>query len=623
MINVKREHGEMQKKQVNLSSMIKKLCLFLVVFMLTTGTAFAEVKNVIIMIPDGCSNSIQTLSRWYKGAPLASDEIVTGSVQTYMANSVITGSAAAATAFATGEKTTARFIGVAPKADDLLPMDRFADYDADRAYSPLATILEGAKLKGKTTGLVATSRITHATPAAFAAHIHDRGMDNELMEHMVYQGIDVVFGGGKRHLLTEADGGKRTDGENLYQYLIDTGYQFVETSEEMAAVNSGKVWGLFASSHMSSEIDREEETPTQPSLSEMTQKAIHLLSQNDEGFFLVVEGSQVDWAGHANDAAYMVSDFLVYDDAVRVALDFAKANPDTLLIAFPDHNTGAMSIGNSASDGTYTAITIDDVIGPLKGMKISSSALSGKIGDDVTADTIKAQLLEWWGITATDADISEIISLYADGEGLTLDYAISEVISRNHTYIGWTTHGHNGEDVPLWSFGPHRPIGNFDNTELALIAAESMGIDLDKVNERLFVDLDTTGLTYELDTTTNPENPVVTIGSAVLPCSKNILTIDGTTHTLEGLVVYAPETGKVYVPQQALNLITGNVVSIDINGNGTRSYNAEPAGAVLDLANDRISIPSITIAGEEISLGLQLKVTQYEWPITLEITEFK
>ena len=122
-----------------------------------------KAKNVIVLIPDGCDESVQTLARWYKGEDLQVDSMQGGSVKIHMANSVITGSAAAATAFATGHKTTVRFLGVGPRTSDLLPS---VDATAD-PYAPVASVLEAAKLDGKATGLVATSRISHATPAGF------------------------------------------------------------------------------------------------------------------------------------------------------------------------------------------------------------------------------------------------------------------------------------------------------------------------------------------------------------------------------------------------------------------------------------------------------------------------
>ena len=513
-----------------------------------------EAKNIIVLVPDGCSQSVVTAARWYKGEPLHVDRYARGFVSTYMANSVITGSAAAATAFATGTKTTARFISVGPRAEDVL--ENFPVPPESMEYRPLATVLEGAKLLGKSTGLVATSRITHATPAAYAAHIHDRGMDNEIMEHMVYEDVDVVFGGGKRHLLTEQQGGRRTDGQDLRQALIDRGYQFVDNVADFQALSSGKAWGMFADSHMAAEMDRVYYNLDEPSLAEMTQKAIELLSQNSAGFFLMVEGSQVDWAGHANDPGYMVTDFLAFDEAFKAAIDFAEQDGETLVLAFPDHNTGGMALGNRlcGSSSCYTTMTIEEMIGPLQGMQISSFALAGEIGDDLSPANIQSKISEFWGIDITTEHAEDILALM-DG-GLTLDYAISTVVSDEYTYFGWTTYGHSGEDVPLWTFGPHRPVGLLDNTQLAKRVAGRFGFTIHAVDQILFADAAAYCPSCTLDES-DPENPVLTDGNCSLETSKDILHVDSLAMDirLPGITVYAPMTGRTYIPLMAVALM--------------------------------------------------------------------
>lgn len=528
----------------------------------------AEIKNVIILVPDGCSQSVQTLARWYSGNTLMLDQMVTGMVSTYSTDSVITDSSSAATAFATGYKTTNGFVSVGP--DNASVLSILEKPSEDLQYSPLATVLEGSKLEGKATGLVATSRVTHATPAAFASHVDNRDNENEIMEQMVYEDIDVVFGGGSRHLIPEAEGGKRTDGENLTEVLLDRGYQYVDNRDEMLNLSSGKAWGLFTSSHMAPDIDRAEIAPEEPSLAEMTGKAVELLSQDKDGFFLMVEGSQVDWANHANDPAYAVTDFLAFDEAVKTAVEYAEKDGHTLVLAFPDHNTGGMTIG-SDSDSNYTSKSVEDVIDPLKGMKLSSAGVAEKIGTDTSSENIKAELKTWWGINATDDDVTEILELYNNGEGLSLDYAISEVISKNHTVIGWTTHGHCGEDVPLWAYGPHYPEGHIDNTEIAGYVAKELGFDLNETSSCLFVEageifsrdngdgkLDEDE--YLLDMS-NSSNPLLRIGDAELPVSKNILIKDGVTYELKGTVVYTPATNKVYIPSEVLSMINGKTTN--------------------------------------------------------------
>jgi alkaline phosphatase len=534
-----------------------------------TGKSDAKIKNVIVLIPDGCSQSVETLARWYSGQPLELDNMVTGTVSTYSTDSVITDSSSAATAFSTGCKTTNGFVCVGPSNSTVLSTLEIPPEEL--RYRPLATVLEASKLNGKATGLVATSRVTHATPAAFASHVDSRDNETQIIEQMVYENIDVVFGGASGYLIPKANGGKRTDEENLTKVLLDRGYQYVDTRDKMMALKPGRAWGLFASSHMNPDIDRAELAPTEPSLSEMTGKAVQLLSRDKDGFFLMVEGSQVDWANHANDPVYSVTDFLAFDKAVKVAVDFAKKDGHTLVLAFSDHNTGGMTIG-SYYDADYASTSVEDVVTPLKGMKLSSTGLATKIGKDVSSGNIKTQLKTWWGIEATDDDIKDILLFMKPtnegGKALSLSYAISEVISRNHTVIGWTTHGHSAEDVLLWAYGPDRLTGHVDNTEIAKYIAKELGFDLKKTNSRLFVEVGKVfskdngdGILnkteYIVDTTTDPSNPVLRIGDCQLPVDKNILVKNGVTSELEGIVTYSPKTDKAYIPAEAVSLIKG------------------------------------------------------------------
>lgn len=559
------------RKKVGLSM----VCGLLVMGLSSQGLAWNDqqqkhsrkrIKNVIVMIPDGCDETIQTVARWYKGEALQVDKMKIGAVKIHMANSIITGSAAAATAFATGHKTTARFLGVGPRTEDLLAgFTPTAD-----PYAPVASVLEGAKQRGKATGLVATSRITHATPAAFASHIEDRGWDNDIMEHLVYNNIDVVFGGGARHLIPDdADyetsfgtiwPGKRTDGENLLEVLEERGYQFVDNKYDMEALGSGKAWGLFDDSHMQPDMDRQFFAEHEPSLAEMTGKAIELLSQDHDGFFLMVEGSQVDWAGHNNDPAYMLQDFLAFDEAVKVAVDFAAEDGHTLVMAFPDHNTGGLKIGHYNTAVGYTETTIEDLVGPLKKMTISSGGLVAMMEDIPESGDYEALVpylvgndvvAKYWGIMLNEDDAEEIAVLEPS---VGLNYAIARVVSKNYTVLGWTTHGHNGETVPLWLYGMDAPIGTLDNTDLAKIAAEAMQVNLKKQTRKLYVDLSTVTDGYRV-VEDEKGNLEVEIGAATLPVNKDYMLYRNRTITLPGITVYAPATGKVYLSKRALHFL--------------------------------------------------------------------
>ena len=474
------------------NGMIGLACAVLLAFAaLHPPTAFAKTgarpeqpRNVIVLIVDACSSEQYTLARWFKGEPLSFDEAMAGAVKTYIADSVVADSAPAASAFATDCRTNDKFISVGPAGPVITGVDHPAP---DLQYKPLATVLESARLLNKATGIVATSPVTHATPAAYAAHVHSRNMEEVIMEQTVYQNVDVAFGGGRQYLLGQEAGGKRPDGENLLEVLKGRGYSIVETREDMMALKSVRAFGLFAASHLEPEIDRLQNAPQQPSLQEMTAKAIELLSRDPDGFFLFVEGSQVDWACHANDPAHLLSDLLAYDKAVKEALDFAKKDGNTVVLALSDHNTGGMSLGNYAADDTYSQMKPEQLLAPLKGMKASAHAVWKKLGDERSPGKLKDLVREFWGIEISDEEAAFIIRLsgkYKDDAY----YALGEVISARHTFVGWTTHGHAGGDVPLFTFGPDRPTGLLDGPGIGRATAFALGVDLDALNRRLFVD---------------------------------------------------------------------------------------------------------------------------------------
>lgn len=518
-----------------------------------------KAKNIIVLIADGCSAEQYTFARWYKGEPLSFDEMLTGGIKTYIADSVVADSAPAATAFATGVRSSDKFISVGPHEKTITGVDIPPE---ELRYKPLATIMEGAKLLKKATGVVATSRVTHATPAAYIAHVPSRSMEDDIMEQAVYQNMDMVMGGGMRHLLPKDAKGKRPDGENLAEVLKQRGYRIVENRDQMKTVTSGKVFGMFASSHLDAEIDREKQHPEQPALHEMTEKAIEILSQDPDGFFLMVEGSQIDWACHANDPAHLLSDMLAYDKAVKIALDFAKKDGNTLVLAFSDHNTGGFSIGNYSTSETYSQIKVDNLLRPFRNMTVSSSALWAKTAKNKTPATVIRVVKEGWGIDISEDEAKKILDI-ADKYKDDPNYGFGEVICPRYTYVGWATHGHSGGDVPLYAFGPGKPTGIFDGPGIGKLCARTMGLSLSGLNDRLFADpvkyLD--GAVVRIDKT-EPANPVVKIEfkgkTAELPINKNILKIGDKTEELEGVVVYAEKKDKAYLPMQAIRLIAGD-----------------------------------------------------------------
>jgi len=521
---------------------------------LTPVSAAEPVRSVIVLMMDGTGSTHTTLARWYKGAPLALDEMVAGGVRTYCADSIITDSAPAATAFATGHKSNTKFIGILPAKTTVPGLETVSD---ELQYKPVATVLEGARLAGKSTGLIATSNIQHASPAGYSAHWPNRSNYNEIAEQQVYENINVVLSAGSPYLLPKELGGKREDGENLAAVLKTRGYAYVEDRDALMNIKSGKVWGMFGADDMAYEMDRHILAPQQPSLAEMTQKAIDLLSQNQKGFFLFVEGSKVDWASHANDPIGVISDVLAFDDAVQTALKYAKKDGHTLVLAFSDHGNGGMSIGSKVTDKNYDTLPLGTVIDPLKKAQVTGEGLDKLLAGNRTPDTISKFMLRYYGIDNLTEEEVALIQKAKDGN---MNAVVGPMMSKRAA-IGWTTTGHTGEDLFMYAYGPNRPVGLIENTEIARITAKGLGIDLDKVDAELFIDASMAfgriGAKISIDRS-DPQNCVLLIEKgkikAEMPFSKNILKINYKTYELNGITVFAPNTGKVYIPQQAIDL---------------------------------------------------------------------
>ena len=520
----------------------------------------AGIKNVIVLMMDGTGSAHTTISRWYKGAPLALDRMALGGVRTYSADSLITDSAPAATAFATGHKTNDKFVGVLPGSVTMPGLPAIAE---DLRYKPVATVLEGAKLKGKAVGLVATSNIQHASPAGYSSHWPARSNYNEIAEQQVYNDIDVVLGAGRKYLVPTSQGGGRTDGENLLDVLKSRGYDIVGTRDELQAATRPKVWGMFGDDDMSYDFDRAMFTPDQPSLPEMTKKAIELLSKNDKGFFLFVEGSKVDWASHANDPIGVIGDILAFDESVGMALDFADRDGKTLVLAFSDHGNAGMSLGNKSTDNTYSKLPFEKLVEPLKKATLTGEGVEKALGaaGGKTDSTIRDVMAKYYGINdLTDAEVAAIMNAPAG----SLNYVVGPMIS-TRSVIGWTTNGHVGDDLFLYVYGLKKPMGMVENTEIAHLSARSLGFDLDRIDKRLFVHADSAfaalGAKVWIDKT-DAANHVLVVEKnatrATLPFSKDTMRISdprgAADYELEGLTVYAPNTGKVYVPEQAVAL---------------------------------------------------------------------
>ncbi|WP_050183415.1 alkaline phosphatase [Domibacillus robiginosus] len=511
-----------------------------------------EPVNVIMMVMDGTSASTTTLSRWYKGENLAMDQMMSGGVRTYSAESAITDSAPAATALATGHKSNDKYVGILPSVVKSPGLESVKPEDAQK---PVANVLEGAKLQGKATGIISTSEIQHATPAGFSAHAAHRSNYGDIAEQQVYQGIDVVLGGGKESLAPGTTKNARTDGENLLDVLEQKKYDFVENRDELLASDYNKIWGSFAPSALAYDFDRGTTQPSQPTLAEMTGKAINTLNKDKDGFFLFVEGSKIDWAAHANDPIGMISDTLAFDDAVKEAVEFAKKDGNTMVIALTDHGNSGISIGNTNTNSSYPSTPVSTYIDPLKKAKMTVEGALSQLKED------KSNLKEVATLYGLEDLTDEELKTLTASKNIGSD--MSKMLAKRAN-LGFTTGGHTGEDVFLYSYGPSRPTGLVENTDIAKKMAEVMNFDLGKVSDKLYTNAEEAlakkGYTARIDLT-DSNNPVLVAvkgnKTVEFPVNKNIVIQKAGKSTKENEVnAVTVYNGKdFYISEQALKLV--------------------------------------------------------------------
>jgi alkaline phosphatase len=441
---------------------VKKFLVFFLLALLMVGAAFNPVyaengeapKNIILMIGDGMGASQVTLTRLSKGELAMDSFAVGGTMTTYPlpSSGTITDSAAAGTALATSFKTDNGIISQSPEGKNYY------------------TVLEKAQDDGKSTGLVTTTRITHATPAVFASHILDRDAETEIADQFVEADVDVLLGGGLRHFIPQSQSGsKRKDDRDLTKEFQSKGYIYVNnTTDLLVNKEAPKLLGLFTKSHMSYELDRN--ATQEPSLAEMTEVAIDILSKNSEGFFLMVEGGRIDHASHANDAATTVADTKAFDDAVVVALNFAKVQGETLVIVTADHKTGGLAIGRGNEQWCKPEV--------LNGVKASAEErLAPLLKQDTSKEAIRQVFEKYTGITdLSDEEIAGIQAGLVAGEGYAITDPIVEVVN-SRAHVGWTTHEHDGTAVPIFAYGPEAELfgGFIDNTDVGKAIHELLG----------------------------------------------------------------------------------------------------------------------------------------------------
>ncbi len=317
----------MMKRRISL------LCLFVALIFCSASSRPEAPRSIVLMIGDGMGVGHVTAGRTHSGS-LALDEFKTiGLVLTHAyGDDYITDSAAGATALATGIETYNGAIGVGPDS------------------AARETVLEAAQETGRKTGVVVACSITHATPAAFVAHVPLRSMEFDIAEQISRGATDIILGGGWGWFLSQDKQGWRKDGKDLVLAMQQRGYAYLSSDADFRAPDwksSKKVLGLFAENHMEGAPERK------PSLASMTAAALEYLSASKRGFVLMVEGSQIDWAAHDNDADQLLAEMDDFDDAIREVVGFARKHTDTLIIVTADHETGGYAlVGGSLKEKT-------------------------------------------------------------------------------------------------------------------------------------------------------------------------------------------------------------------------------------------------------------------------------
>jgi alkaline phosphatase len=323
-------------------------------------------QSIVLIISDGTGIGQHTLSYYENDnyAPARFEHV--GLMTTHNAKGKVTESGAAATAMATGTKTSSGAIAV------------------DTDGQELKTALEYAQEKGMATGLVATSTITHATPAAFASHVESRGSQDEIARQMAEARITVLFGGGREYFVSKDAGGVQDT--DLLERMSSRGVKIVSTLEEPLEPNSPVV-GLFSDEAM--EAAHEGRNPT---TADMTLRALEILETDTDGFFLMVEESQVDWGGHDNNEEYALAEMASLNAVIDACLDYQEQHLETLVLLVADHETGGMSVrGKIVGAGYKAGWTTESHTGAM--VPIFATGPGSEVFDAVVDNTFIGQTL--------------------------------------------------------------------------------------------------------------------------------------------------------------------------------------------------------------------------------------
>lgn len=512
------------------------------------------------MIPDGTSVGVYSASRWFKfyngmEDALNIDPYITGTVTTFSSNAPIGDSAPTGSTYATGVLQQTGNVAIHPEVsdNDLFPVD------ASRTYQPAATILEASKImKNKAVGLVVTCEFPHATPADFSSHYYNRGNYKALAPQIAYQNLNVMFGGGN-DILTD----------DIKKHFTNNGTTLIQ-DDKASLLNydgDGRVWALFGKKALPYNIDRNPEKV--PSLAEMTEKALQVLSKHENGFFLMVEGSQVDWAAHANDPAAMISEFIAFDEAVGKVMEFAKKDGNTVVVIAPDHGNSGFTIGSKSCPG-YDKLSIEQLFGTVSKYQLSANGLES-ILINTKPDEIKAVFKQYTDIDITEEELATLLASknYKEtdymkvGTSNSLAHNIGDIL-KSRTCFGFTTTGHTGEEVLLASYHPQGDMlrGHIKNTDLNKYLQKVTGLDitLEELSDRIFVKHSQVfaGMNYTIDKK-DPDFPILRVkkgkNTLEVKAFSSVALLNGKPLDIGSVTVYIDKNDTFYLPSALAEIL--------------------------------------------------------------------
>ena len=437
---------------------------------LTPDLLQKRAKNIIFMVSDGMSNGTLSMADLYSRTILGKtsnwmsfyleNKVSRGLMDTASASSVVTDSAAASSSFGGGHRVKNGMLNVGLNGEQYLP------------------IWQKFKKKGKKAGCVTTVTITHATPAGFCVNSKSRSAEPEIAQMYADLGFDVMMGGGDEFFNPE----KRKDKKDIYEYYKKKGYQVIKKGEDLKDLKKGKpVLGVFSQGALPYSVDKnslKDQYKDTPTLASMTKAAIDQMKDHKEGFVLQVEAGKVDWAAHANDVAALIHDQMAFDEALKVAIDFAEKDGNTLVIFTTDHA--------NANPGTIYGGNVNKGFESISKYKYTNEYVLNNIKPDFNLQQIKDWIKECNDISLSDDQAKQMLGFYngLDKEdGLynykKLPFHLYSEIQKKNNNVGWISMDHSGDYVEVGAFGPGKELlkPHLKNIDLHYLMLDAAGVE--------------------------------------------------------------------------------------------------------------------------------------------------